>query len=131
MAFFVAGVVGFFRGAAAGFLYGTVLVWATGFFADPTALGPAGLGPVVAFFVPMGWATIFVKWQFVFWGDLQCLCDCLDVLFRSVHGLRRIPPFLHYRATPYQVYPPVQLRPHDVQAQRQRRLSWIGHKARA
>jgi hypothetical protein len=49
-------VMGFLTGAVAGFLYGTVLVWAcvTGFFADPTALGPIGLGPALTFFVPMG-----------------------------------------------------------------------------
>ena len=52
----VEGVMGFFTGAAAGFLYGTVLVWAwaIGFFAAPTALGPIGLGPALTFFVPMG-----------------------------------------------------------------------------
>lgn len=56
----VAGAMGFLVAAVAGFLYGTVLVWAdTGFFACPTALGPVALVPATDFFVPMGCETIF------------------------------------------------------------------------
>lgn len=67
--FFAAGVGAgaFFAPTGVGFLYGTVLVWASptaGFLAGPTALGPVDLGPAMAFLVPMGWATMVVfQWM--------------------------------------------------------------------